>query len=83
MQGHLSPLCPPPEDRLWKVPRSMKKPPSDEGGGFAAGEDRGVVYDTLVPNNPPVMASPCQPPLHKGAFGAGVCFSCGGCGVIV
>ena len=24
----------------------------------------------ILPHNPPVTALPCQPPLHKGAFGA-------------
>ena len=49
---------------------AAKKPPLCKGRWPSAARTEGLLPVCAHGNNPPVMASPCQPPLHKGALGA-------------
>ena len=46
---------------------AAKKPPLCTGRWPSAARTEGLLPACAHGNNPPVMASPCQPPLHKGA----------------
>ena len=46
---------------------AAKKPPLCKGRWPSAARTEGLLPACAHGNNPPVMASPCQPPLHKGA----------------